>query len=196
MTAPHLATLRAAPDEPLPLTLTGQPVLHRPAVPVTVFDEALSALVDGMFETMYAAPGVGLAAPQVGVGLRVFVYDCPGSPPGHVVNPILEREPGELQEEVEGCLSLPGLEYDTPRALRARITGVDARGEPVEVHGEGLLARCLQHEVDHLDGLLYVDRLGGRARKQALRDAREAPWHGEAQRRLSRPPPDPAPEPA
>lgn len=184
MTAPDLARLRAAPDEPLPLTLIDSPVLHRRAAEVTVFDGALAALVEAMFETMYAAPGVGLAAPQVGVGLRVFVYDCPGWPPGVVVDPVLERFPGELLEELEGCLSVPGLEHPTPRASRVRVTGVDVRGEPVEVEGEDLLARCLQHEVDHLDGLLYLDRLGGRLRKQALREVREAPWHGQAQRRL------------
>ena len=189
MTAPApdvLAGLRPAPDAPLPLVLHGQPVLHRPAEPVTAFDDALAALVEAMFETMYAAPGVGLAAPQVGVGLRVFVYDVGGGRRGHVVNPVLERVPGELQTDLEGCLSAPGLEYDTPRALAARVTGVDVTGAPVVVEGEGLLARCLQHEVDHLDGMLYLDRLGGRTRKQAAKDVRAADWHGDAHRVLTR----------
>ena len=189
MNAPPLASLQASPDEPLPLTLYGQDLLHRPAAEVTVFDDALAALVTAMFETMYAAPGVGLAAPQVGVGLRVFVYDCGPGQRGHVVNPVLGRIPGELQEGTEGCLSVPDLEYETPRAEFARVTGVDQSGAPVVVEGDGLLARCLQHECDHLDGLLYLDRLGGRIRKQALKDVRAAEWYGQAQRRLEPLPP-------
>ncbi|MBL7498492.1 peptide deformylase [Frankia sp. CNm7] len=171
----------------LPIRLLGDPVLRTPARPVTDFDAALRRLVDDMIETMYAAPGVGLAAPQVGVGLRLFVFDTDWLPGGRetpaarrgrrsprvVVNPVLEREPGD-QSDYEGCLSVPGYQYSTPRAATATVRGVDTAGEPVEYSGTGFLARCLQHESDHLDGTLYLDRLTGlnrRAAQRALRDA-------------------------
>ncbi|SHM22069.1 peptide deformylase [Cryptosporangium aurantiacum] len=162
----------------LPIVVTGQPVLHRPAAPVTVFDAALAELVEQMTASMKAAPGAGLAGPQVGVGLRLFTYDCGPGQRGHVVNPVLERLSTVLEVEAEGCLSIPGLRYPTPRASRVRVTGVDVDGKPVDVVGEGYLARCFQHEVDHLDGVLYVERLGGKVRKQALKDIRAASWNG------------------
>jgi peptide deformylase len=187
VTVPSLSTLQLDPDEPLPLTLLGQPVLHTRATEVTTFDAALEALVEAMFETMYAAPGVGLAAPQVGLGLRVFVFDCGGPVgPGVVVNPVCERVGTDLQDGGEGCLSVPGLDYPTPRALHARVTGFDQFGKPVEYEGSELLARCFQHETDHLDGYLYVDRLGGKVRKQAMKDVKECAWYGDAHRRLVR----------
>lgn len=150
------------------ITITGEPVLHSVAQPVTVFDDALRVLVADMFETMDAAPGVGLAAPQVGVGLRVFVYTFEDEDGvlfrGHVVNPVLWISPaavGELDadEESEGCLSVPGERFPLRRAERAVLTGVDVDGAPVRVEAEGWFARILQHEFDHLNGVLYVDRL-------------------------------------
>ncbi|HEV2087510.1 MAG TPA: peptide deformylase [Cryptosporangiaceae bacterium] len=162
---------------PRPITLVGEPVLHTPCTAVTAFDESLSALVDDMFASMYAAQGVGLAANQIGVGLRLFVYDCPDDRDerqvGHVVNPSLRELPPEereLDEDEEGCLSVPGQWAPLARPHRAVVEGVDRTGAPVTVEGTGLLARCLQHEVDHLDGYLYIDRLTARERKRVLRD--------------------------
>lgn len=148
-----------------PITRHGQAVLHRPCTPVTSFGPELAALVDDMFASMYAAAGVGLAANQIGVGLRVLVYDCPdatgGNQAGHVVNPVL-RIPSALAPsatELEGCLSVPGQRAELARPALATVTGLDRRGRQVTVSGTGLLARCLQHESDHLDGVTYVDRL-------------------------------------
>lgn len=183
-----------------PVTLLGHPALHARAAAVTRFDDELRVLVEDMFATMYAARGVGLAAPQVGVGLRVFVYDCPveGEPnaKGHVVNPVCTTVPGELQDDDEGCLSVPGLYFPTVRAMAARVDGVDMTGAPVRVEGRELLARCLQHETDHLDGMLYLDRLGGRTRRGALREAREAAWYGEELKPLTPRPPGEGPRSA
>jgi peptide deformylase len=167
------------PDGLLPIVLTPQPVLHRPAVEVTVFDDALVELVELMTAAMKAAPGAGLAGPQVGVGLRLFTYDCGPGQRGHVVNPVLERISAELEIENEGCLSVPGLRFPTARPAKVRVTGVDAAGDPVDVVGSGYLARCFQHEVDHLDGQLYLERLGGKLRKQAMREVRAASWAGK-----------------
>lgn len=162
-----------------PIVLYGQPVLHAPTRPVTVFDERLDALIAAMEATMAAAPGVGLSANQIGVDLRVFVYDCGANASGHVVNPMVQRLPGGLQEGEEGCLSLPGLAYPTPRALRVRCTGVDHRGEPVSIEARGLLARCFQHEMDHLNGQVYLERLGGSTLRQAKRDVKTCEWYGQ-----------------
>ena len=177
-----------------PIVVLGDPVLRTPADPVTAFDDRLRRLADDMIETMYAAPGVGLAAPQVGVGLRLFVFDTDwqshradrhedaddpavaaqprGRDPRVVANPVLELGAGE-QTDQEGCLSVPGHQYATTRAAEATVHGVDLAGEPVHYTGTGLLARCLQHECDHLAGTLYLDRLTGLARissRRALRD--------------------------
>ncbi|CUU56829.1 peptide deformylase [Parafrankia irregularis] len=158
----------------LPIRTLGDPVLRTPAEPVTVFDDALRRLVDNMIETMYDAPGVGLAAPQIGVGLRVFVFDTeydsddPRSSrePLVVVNP--ELETGAVgQDGSEGCLSVPGLAYPTPRSATATVRGFDATGAAVSYTGSGLLARCLQHETDHLNGTLYLDRLTDEHRQAA-----------------------------
>ncbi|NUT90407.1 MAG: peptide deformylase [Saccharothrix sp.] len=162
-----------------PIVLLGQPVLHTPTRPVTSFGDDLRQLVDALFATMAAAPGAGLAANQVGVDLRVFVYDCGPQGRGCVVNPAVERLPGGLQDGEEGCLSLPGLAYPTPRARHVRCVGQDLDGTEIAVEAEGYLARCFQHEVDHLDGKLYVERLGGRSRRRADRDIRSATWHGQ-----------------
>ncbi|CCH29707.1 peptide deformylase [Actinosynnema sp. NPDC047251] len=162
----------------LPIVLFGRPVLHAPTRPVEVFDDDLRRLVADLVETMAAAPGAGLAANQVGVDLRLFVYDCGPGRRGCLVNPVLERLPGGLQDGEEGCLSAPGLAYATPRALNVRCSGVDEHGVPQVVEATGYLARCFQHEVDHLDGTVYLERLGGKARRQAERDVANASWHG------------------
>lgn len=154
----------------------GDPVLHRPCAPVTVFDQELATLVADMVASMHAADGVGLAANQIGVDARVFVVDCPDATGtnvvGHVVNPALQLpDHRELEEDDEGCLSVPGQRGTLARCAEATVTGVDMTGAPVTIAGTGLLARCLQHEVDHLDGMLYVDRLPKRARRGILRAA-------------------------
>ncbi|MEV0594900.1 peptide deformylase [Nonomuraea cavernae] len=158
-----------------PIVHVGDPVLHAPCEPVTRFDDTLAALVDDMFASMYAAEGVGLAANQIGVALRVFVYDCPDADDEHhkgvVINPTLELPPvGErrLDAGEEGCLSVPGQYAPLPRPDHAVVHGFDAEGAPVTVEGTGMLARCLQHETDHLDGHLYIDRLPAKRRKQVL----------------------------
>lgn len=164
------------------MSLLGDPVLHAPCESVTDFGPALDRLIEDMFATMYAAPGVGLAANQVGVGLRVFVYDCPDDDEerhlGHVVNPRLVEADGVVVRGPEGCLSLPGLEAGTERFDRAVVEGVTSDGAPVRVTGTGFFARCLQHECDHLDGLVYPDRVQGWRRSRVLRAARRAPWAG------------------
>ncbi|GAA1006055.1 peptide deformylase [Streptomyces sp. F-3] len=167
-----------------PLTLFGDPVLGAPCAEVTDFGPALSRLVEDMFATMYAARGVGLAANQVGESLRVFVYDCPDDEDvrhlGHVVNPRLVETGGVVVRGPEGCLSLPGLEAGTERYDEAVVEGFTATGEPVTVRGTGFFARCLQHECDHLQGRLYVDRLTGWRRRRVLRRAARAPWNRAA----------------
>ncbi|GAB2923988.1 peptide deformylase [Nonomuraea fastidiosa] len=164
-----------------PITLVGDPVLHNPCEPVTRFDDELAALVEDMFASMYAAEGVGLAANQIGVSLRVFVYDCPDAEgkqhKGVVVNPELELPSlGErhLDAGDEGCLSVPGQYAPLPRPDHAIVRGFDVTGAPVTVEGTGLLARCLQHETDHLDGHLYIDRLPAKRRKQVLKAYQES----------------------
>ncbi|GAA2621010.1 peptide deformylase [Streptomyces axinellae] len=165
-----------------PLRTYGDPVLHAPSREVTPADRPLAGLVEDMFATMYAARGVGLAACQIGVPLRVFVYDCPDDEDrrhrGHVINPRLVSTGGVTVRGPEGCLSLPGLEAPTPRADLAVIEGEDLHGSPVSVEGEGFFARCLQHEFDHLDGGLYTDRLSGLRRRRTLRAVRRAAWSG------------------
>ncbi|MHA6762813.1 peptide deformylase [Streptacidiphilus sp. PAMC 29251] len=163
-----------------PITVVGNPVLHHPCATVTEFDEELSALVADMFVTMYAAEGVGLAANQVGVGRRVFVYDCPDDEGvrhvGVVVNPVLDDlDPAQrtLDESAEGCLSVPGAYADLARPEYALVRGQDQHGKEVVVEGTGFFARCLQHETDHLNGYLYIDRLSKRDRKDALRQMAE-----------------------
>jgi peptide deformylase len=162
------------------VTLLGDPVLHTPCEDVTDFGPELAQLVEDMFATMYAAQGVGLAANQVGVASRVFVYDCPDDEDvrhlGHVVNPRLVEVDGVVLRGPEGCLSLPGLEAGTERYDHAVVEGVTVDGEPVSVRGTGWFARCLQHEYDHLEGGLYVDRLSGWRRRRVMRQAARASW--------------------
>ncbi|MEU0340747.1 peptide deformylase [Streptomyces bobili] len=158
------------------ITETGEGVLHRPCRDVTEFGPDLAALIDDMFLTMYVAEGAGLAANQVGVDLRLFVYDCPDDEGvrhvGHLVNPVLEPlDPvhRRLLDEGEGCLSVPGAVMDVPRPDRALVRGLDRDGEPLLIEGTGYFARCLAHETDHVNGHVYLDRLSRRDRKEALR---------------------------
>jgi peptide deformylase len=145
---------------------------------VTAYDEDLRRLVDDMFASMYAAQGVGLAANQIGIGLAVFVYDCPDDEgtrqAGVVVNPHVEACDGADVLGQEGCLSVPGLAFDTSRRAHTVVSGFDIGGEALTVEGQGFLARCLQHETDHLAGAVYLDRLTGDERKAALRAVRSA----------------------
>jgi len=158
-----------------PIRLLGDPVLRTPADPVTAFDDGLRELVTDLMDTLLGAEGrAGVAAPQIGVPLRVFAYKA-GGQVGYVVNPVLSVG-AEAQEGEEGCLSVPELFYPRRRAMEATVEGVDADGAAVTVSGTGFLARALQHETDHLDGVLYIDGLTGDARRQALRAVRSAPW--------------------
>jgi peptide deformylase len=160
-----------------PIRLFGDPVLRTPASPVTDFDKELRRLVADLTDTMLDAPGAGLAAPQIGVGLRVFTWHVDDEV-GHLVNPTLDLSE-EVQDGPEGCLSIPDLTFDCRRALRVVAKGFDMHGEPVVVEGSELLARAIQHETDHLDGVLFVDRLDREARKAAMRAIREASWFGD-----------------
>ncbi|MFC8130267.1 peptide deformylase [Streptomyces sp. NPDC057302] len=158
------------------VTVVGEEVLRRPCREVTEFGTAeLSALIDDMFLTMYVADGAGLAANQVGVDIRLFVYDCPDDDGirhvGHIINPVLDLpDPGSrrLVDECEGCLSVPGATMKVSRPDRAVVRGLDKDGNPLVIEGMGYFARCLQHEADHLLGHTYLDRLSKRDRKDAL----------------------------
>jgi peptide deformylase len=151
-------------------------VLRTPAVPVTDFDKELQRLVADLTDTMIHAPGAGLAAPQIGVGLRVFTWHVEGES-GHLVNPTLDLSE-EVQDGPEGCLSLPDLTFDCRRALSVVAKGFNMHGDPVVIEGSELLARAIQHETDHLDGVLFIDRLDREARKAAMKAIREADWFG------------------
>ena len=164
-----------------PIVTYGEdPVLHRRCAEVTEFGRELRRLVLDMFVSMQAADGVGLAANQIGVDARVFVIDCPDAAGedvvGYVVNPVLTL-PGQVDVEPadevteEGCLSVPGPYADLSRAFRARVDGLDINGDPISIEATGMAARCLQHEVDHLDGTVYVDRLPEDLRERLLAEA-------------------------
>jgi peptide deformylase len=159
------------------ITLYGVEVLHRPTRTVTDFGPDLGKLVDRMFDEMYLAEGVGLAANQIGVDLQVFVLDCADAggrrTVAHVVNPVLELPPPprDLDDDLEGCLSVPGQHAHVARPAAATVTGLDRDGRPVRIDGTGMLARCLQHEYDHLQGRVYVDRLSARQRRAILKEA-------------------------
>lgn len=161
-----------------PIRLFGDPVLTSPAAVVTAFDKELRKLVKDLIDTMQDAPGAGLAAPQIGVPLRVFTWDVDDEV-GHLVNPILYLS-DELQDGEEGCLSFPELRYNTPRAFRAVAKGFNMYGDPVIIEGTEFLARALQHETDHLDGILFIDRLNDENRKAAMKEIRESDWFGIA----------------
>ena len=163
-----------------PITRWGEEVMHRPARPVTTFDTALADLAADMTATMYAAEGVGLAACQIGVDLALFVFDCPdangSTHAGVVANPVLEVPEGKdrkLDSADEGCLSYPGAFVECSRPDYAKVTGQGLDGSPVTFEGDGLLARCLQHETDHTTGMVFGDRLSTRLRKK-LRKQMEA----------------------
>jgi peptide deformylase len=160
----------------LSIRLFGDPVLTTPAGQVTTFDAELRRLVRNLDETLYDQRGSGLAAPQVGVSQRVFVFHDEDVS-GHLVNPVLDFPDQEEQDGPEGCLSIPGLYFDTKRRLNVVAKGFTAHGDPAQIVGAGHLARCLQHETDHLDGILFIDRMDRTRRKAALRAIREAGWN-------------------
>ena len=161
------------------ITVVGEEILHKALTPVASADYGtarLATLISDMFATMYVAEGVGLAANQIGVDLRVFVYDCPDGDGvrnvGHICNPEVEELPAaarRLDEDDEGCLSVPGPYKKVARPGHAVVRGTDQHGNPMELRGNGFFARCLQHETDHLNGYVYLDRLSKRDRKDALK---------------------------
>lgn len=183
-----------------PIMITGEPVLHRRALPVESFDGDLRALVADMFETMDAAHGVGLAAPQIGVGLRIFTWqmeNADGAPErGVIVNPFVApskpaQEDPDPDEEVEGCLSVPGESFPLKRGERAGVTGYDVDGREISFESTGWFARCMQHEYDHLNGFLYVDRLNDKWGKKAKRTLRRNGWGVPGHRWMPGVDPDP-----
>ncbi|WP_279583391.1 peptide deformylase [Fodinicola feengrottensis] len=139
------------------------------------FDKELRQLVADLIDTMHEKEGAGLAAPQLGVGLRVFTFDI-DDVVGHIANPVLEFTDEEEQEGPEGCLSIPGLYFDTKRRQNVIAKGFNEYGDPLQIVGTGLMARCLQHETDHLDGVLFLDRLEGETKRAAMKAVREAEW--------------------
>jgi peptide deformylase len=157
--------------------LFGDPVLRTPARPVRTFDRELRRLVQDLTDTMRSAPGAGLAAPQLGVGLRVFTWHVDDAH-GHLVNPSLDLS-DEQEDDAEGCLSLPGISLTTRRAYGVVAKGWNMYGDPVTITGTRRLARAIQHETDHLDGILFIDRLDPDQRKEAMRMIREAEWFGD-----------------
>ena len=162
-----------------PIRLFGDPVLRTPAEPVRDFDAELRRLVKDLTDTMLDAPGVGLAAPQIGVGLRVFTYHVDDHEPGHLINPSLDLSKEE-DEDDEGCLSFPGLVYPVTRAWGVVAKGFNMYGDPVTIEGTELLARCIQHETDHLDGILFIDRLDKRSEERRVGKecrSRWSPYH-------------------
>jgi peptide deformylase len=159
-----------------PIRLFGDPVLRSPADAVVDFDAELRRLVDDLVETMQSQGGAGLAAPQLGIGLRVFAFDV-DEVVGHLVNPVLDFPDDEEQDGPEGCLSIPGVYVDTKRRLNVVARGFNAHGDPVQIVGSGTMARCVQHETDHLDGVLFIDRLDAARRKEAMKAIRAAEWY-------------------
>ncbi|OLT33040.1 peptide deformylase [Kytococcus sp. CUA-901] len=173
-----------------PITIIGHKALHQPTKKVREVTDEIRTLVDDMFDTMEAAEGVGLAANQVGVRWRIFVYDCTHDPEagpdarGVVVNPMLEKEhvsplSADPEADHEGCLSVPGESFPTARSDWARVTGTDLDGNAISVEGTGLLGRCLQHETDHLDGHLYVERLSPEDKRRARDAIKERGWEDQ-----------------
>ncbi|HEX7738408.1 MAG TPA: peptide deformylase [Marmoricola sp.] len=160
-----------------PIRLLGDPVLRTPAAAVVDFDKELRTLVADLTDTMSEAAGAGLAAPQIGVGLRVFTWHVDGET-GYLINPSLDLSDA-IQDGPEGCLSIPGISIDCKRALHVVAHGFDMYGEPMIVEGSELLARALQHETDHLDGIMFIDRLDKEARREAMKLIRESEWFGQ-----------------
>jgi len=163
----------------MPLTLWGNPILEQFAQSLedADFGPELAELGERMLRVMYAVRGVGLAAPQVAIGKRFFVYDCDGWR-GLLANPVITDRSRELDEDHEACLSVPGFDWPTRRAAEVVVSGQDAYGDHVQLRATGFLARCMQHETDHVDGQLYLSRLGGRLGKRARSEAKQASWYG------------------
>lgn len=161
-----------------PIRLFGDPILRTLATPVVDFGKELRTLVTDLTDTMLAAPGAGLAAPQIGVSARVFTYHVDGIV-GHMVNPLIETISDETQDGNEGCLSIPGISLPCVRPMRTRAVGFNQYGEPIVIDAEHLLARAVLHEVDHLDGVLFVERLDAQTRKEAMKAIRGAEWATE-----------------
>ena len=165
-----------------PIRLFGDPVLRRPALEVVAFDTELRSLVADRPDTMLEAPGAGLAAPQIGIVMRAFTWSVDGEV-GHLINPELQLSE-EIQDGPEGCLSIPELTFDCKRALSVVARGFNMYGDPVTIEGSELLARAIQHETDHLDGILFIDKLDTDARKAAMKAIRESEWFGAEQPRV------------
>lgn len=157
------------------IRIFGDPVLRSVCAPITEFDDGARALVDDLVDTVKLPGRAGVAAPQIGVALRAFSYNIDGDI-GYVINPVLTEVRGEPVPTGEGCLSVPGLWHDALRYPWARVEGIDLDGDPVVLEGEGLLAQALQHETDHLDGMLYLSRLAPDTRRAAMREVRESSW--------------------
>ena len=158
-----------------PIRLFGDPVLRATSVPIEQIDDGIRALVQDLVDTVELPGRAGVAAPQIGVGLRAFSYNIDGDI-GYVLNPVLVETRGEPQPVGEGCLSVPGLWHDALRYPWAKVVGMDLDGNEVVLEGEGLLAQALQHETDHLDGMLYLSRLSPETRREAMRQVRESDW--------------------
>jgi peptide deformylase len=158
-----------------PIRLFGDPVLRTRAEVVTTFDKELRVLVKDLTETMQHAPGAGLAAPQIGVSLRVFTYDV-DDVVGHLINPVLHFDSDEEQDGDEGCLSIPGLSWECKRKMHVVAHGQNEYGDPITIEGSELMARCIQHETDHLDGVLFVDLLDPETKRRAFDEIRDADW--------------------
>jgi len=158
-----------------PIRLFGDPVLRAPSAPIEVIDDGIRSLVQDLIDTVELPGRAGVAAPQIGVGLRAFSYNIDGDI-GYVLNPVLTDVSGEPSLVGEGCLSVPDLWHDTLRYPWARVVGIDLDGKELVLEGEGLMAQALQHETDHLDGMLYISRLSPEERKIAMRRIRESAW--------------------
>lgn len=158
-----------------PIRLFGDPVLKSPSAAIGEIDDGVRALVRDLLDTVELPGRAGVAAPQIGVGLRAFSYNIDGDI-GYVLNPVLVSVSGEPELTGEGCLSVPGLWHEVLRYPHARVEGIDLDGRAVVLEGDGLLAQALQHETDHLDGYLYLDRLDKERRRTALREVRESDW--------------------
>lgn len=157
------------------IRIFGDPVLRAPSAPITEIDDGVRALVRDLIETVELPGRAGVAAPQIGVALRAFSYNIDGDI-GYVLNPVLEEVSGEPELVGEGCLSVPGLWYEALRHPHARVRGMDLDGNEIVLEGDGLLAQALQHETDHLDGKLYLERLPAETRRLAMREIRESDW--------------------
>lgn len=166
----------------LPIRMYDDPILREPSLPVVDFDQELRRLIDDLTETMNERNGAGLAAPQIGVPLRVFTFHekLADGELAHLVNPVLEFPDEEVQDGMEGCLSIPGVYFDTKRRNNVIAKGYSAHGDPVQIVGSGLLARCIQHETDHLDGVLFLDRVDADRRARTIDVIRHAGWFDAA----------------